>query len=190
MLEVELKFPLDDSSFGGAGSLRERLAALGAAEKGVVVQSDAYYNHPARDFAQTDEALRIRTVGSESFVTYKGPKQGGVAKTRFEIELPLAADTAEGWDDILLRLGFRAVATVTKTRTLFELQRDGRAFELTIDEVDGLGVFAEVETLADEASRDAAERAVLALAAELGLTQQERRSYLELLLEKSSRAKS
>ncbi len=181
MLEVELKFPLDD-----AATLRERLASLEAVAKGTVVQSDAYYNHPARDFAVTDEALRIRTVGDESFVTYKGPKQGGAAKTRFELELPLAAQTADGWTEVLTRLGFRAVATVRKRRELFELTREGRAFELTIDEVEGLGAFAEVETLADESARGAAERAVLSLAAELALTDAEPRSYLETLLAKPS----
>jgi adenylate cyclase class 2 len=177
MLEVELKFPLDD-----AGSLRERLAAVGAVAKGAIAQSDAYFNHPKRDFARTDEALRIRTVGDESVVTYKGPKLGGSAKTRFELELPLAAQTADGWREVLTRLGFRAVATVRKRRELFELEREGKAFELTIDEVEGLGAFAEVETLADEAARDTAERAVLALATELGLKDAEPHSYLELLL--------
>ena len=92
MLEVELKFPLDD-----ALSLRERLVSVGAEAKSMVVQSDAYFNHPARDFAQTDEALRIRTVGDESVVTYKGPKLGGSAKTRFELEFQLDAKTSEGW---------------------------------------------------------------------------------------------
>jgi adenylate cyclase class 2 len=181
MLEVELKFPLDD-----AGSLRERLVSVGAVAKGVVVQSDAYFNHPARDFTVTDEALRIRTVGDESVVTYKGPKQGSAAKTRFELELPLASQTTDGWSEMLTRLGFCAVATVRKRRELFELTREGRKFELTIDEVEGLGAFAEVETVADDSSRDAAERAVLALAAELGLTDAEPRSYLEMLLTKAS----
>jgi adenylate cyclase class 2 len=181
MLEVELKFSLDD-----AGSLRERLVSVGAVAKGVVVQSDAYFNHPARDFAVTDEALRIRTVGDESVVTYKGPRLGGSAKTRFELELPLAAKTSDGWAEILSRLGFRAVATVRKRRELFELTREGRTFELTIDVVEGLDSFAEVETLADEASRDAAERAVMAFAAELGLTDAEPRSYLEMLLTKAT----
>ena len=44
---------------------------------------------PCRDFAQTDEALRIRTVGDTSFVTYKGPKLDATTKTRRELELPL-----------------------------------------------------------------------------------------------------
>ena len=177
MLEVELKYPLSDPE-----AFRRRLAVVGAVTQQAVTQSDAYYNHPSRDFAQTDEALRVRTVGGESVVTYKGPKQGGLAKTRFELELPLAAGTAEGWRDVLVKLGFRPVATVSKRRTPFRLEREGRAFELTIDEVAGLGSFAEVETLADESDRDAAEAAVLALAAESGLAEPEPRSYLELLL--------
>lgn len=177
MLEVELKFSIDD-----ALALRERLAALGAGEFGAETQADAYFNHPSRDFAQTDEALRVRTVEGESMVTYKGPKRGGVAKTRFELELPLAPGTAEGWAGILTRLGFREVAVVRKRRTLFTLDRDGLRFEVSIDEVEGLGLFAEVETLADEASRDAAERAVGELATSLGLSARESRSYLELLL--------
>ncbi len=177
MLEVELKFALADPS-----AFRQPLADLGATAQQAVTQSDAYYNHPARDFAQTDEALRVRTVDGESLVTYKGPKQGGLAKTRFELELPLAAGTADGWGEVLVKLGFRPVATVTKRRTPFRLQRGGRTFELTIDEVEGLGTFAEVETLADDATRDAAEAAVVALAGELGLSAPEPRSYLGMLI--------
>lgn len=177
MLEVELKYPLSDPE-----AFRQRLAAVGAVAQHAVTQSDAYYNHPSRDFAQTDEALRVRTVGGESVATYKGPKQGGLAKTRFELELPLAAGTVEGWHEVLVKLGFRPVATVTKRRTPFRLQREGRAYELTIDEVDRLGCFAEVETLADESDRGAAEAAVVALAADLGLAEPEPRSNLEMLL--------
>ncbi|MEM6655825.1 MAG: class IV adenylate cyclase [Planctomycetota bacterium] len=182
MLEVELKFPI-----AAAGPLQARLDGFGAVSGDAVTQSDAYYNHPSRDFAVTDEALRIRTVvdpdgQDESRITYKGPKQGTLAKTRFEIELPLAEQTAEGWADVLTKLGFRHVATVTKRRAVYILERTGRRFEVSVDEVDRLGTFAEVETLAEPADREAAEQAVQELAADLGLTTVESRSYLELLL--------
>ena len=182
MLEVELKFPLGDPA-----GFRRRLGELVAEEAVAVLQSDAYFNHPVRDFAETDEALRIRTVGDSSVVTFKGPKQGDPslkqgAKTRLELELPLVDATADGWRELLVRLGFREVATVQKRRTPYRLKRDGRCFELSIDEVDGLGVFAEVETLAEAEGRDAAELAVVNLASALGLTQPEPRSYLEMVL--------
>lgn len=193
MYEVELKFRAD-----GTATLVERLADLGATASDSVQQADRYFNHPSRDFAQTDEAVRIRTVGpvgggevaggSASRITYKGPKQGGRAKTRFELELPLAEQTADGWAEMLVRLGFVEVAAVIKQRTAYHLERTGRRFEVSLDAVEGLGGFAEVETLAGENDREAAEQAVLALAAELGLAGAEPRSYLEMLLAESGEA--
>ena len=49
-------------------------------------QVDTYFSHPARDFAATDEALRIRSIDQENFVTYKGPKLDATTKTRREID--------------------------------------------------------------------------------------------------------
>ena len=63
---------------------------LGATIEPPVVQVDQYFAHPARDFAQTDEALRLRRVGKQNFITYKGSKIDATTKTRREIELPLA----------------------------------------------------------------------------------------------------
>ena len=83
-IEVEQKFAVDDHR-----EIQRRLEQLGAHEAGGVEQVDRYFNHPARDFAQTDEALRLRRVGEANFVTYKGPKLDAATKTRREIELPL-----------------------------------------------------------------------------------------------------
>ena len=80
--EVEQKFALDS-----VAEVEQRLAHWGAGS-GVSEQSDLYFNHPARDFAKTDEALRLRSVGDEHFITYKGPKLDATTKTRQEIELP------------------------------------------------------------------------------------------------------
>lgn len=176
-LEVELKFAIFDLA-----ALRDRLLAIGAKPQSEVTQSDAYYNHPSRDFAQTDEALRIRSVGEGACITYKGPKIGVAAKTRYELEVPVATATEQGYRELLERLGFRSVATVEKVRKEYTLSREEREFSLTIDTVSGLGNFLEVETLASESSRPVAEQAVTRLAADLGLTQREMRSYLEMLL--------
>jgi adenylate cyclase class 2 len=54
MFEVELKVRADH------GPVRERLDALGAERVEHVRQADTYYDAPHRDFAETDEALRIR----------------------------------------------------------------------------------------------------------------------------------
>src|SRR3954464_1627785 len=89
--EVEQKHRVDDER-----SLLERLAERGVEIGPPVEQSDKYFAHPCRDFSQTDEALRIRTVGEQSFVTFKGPKIDTTTKTRREIELPLDAGDPRG----------------------------------------------------------------------------------------------
>ncbi|HEY1068728.1 MAG TPA: class IV adenylate cyclase [Pirellulales bacterium] len=192
-LEVEIKFGVPD-----AAALEARVQALGAEFGPPEVQIDRYFNHPAKDFAQTDEAFRLRAVGDDVRATYKGPKLDKLTKMRREIELPIALDRAAGndaasqcddgpttvakWSELLEALGFRRTAEVRKTRREAHLTRAGRALTITLDDVERVGLYAEVETLAEEAERDAATAAVLALAKELGLSGSERRSYLEMLL--------
>ncbi len=184
--EVEVKYrtgPRDD--------LAARLAALGASVVGAVAQEDAYLSHPARDFARTNEALRLRRVGEANRVTYKGPRRAGPTKTREEIELPLGdgAESFERWLKLFENLGFRPVAVVRKARRAFRLTFRGRPVEVVLDEAEGIGTFAEVEAIAEaEADLPAAQAAVLALAAALGLseTQVEPRSYLRMALERSA----
>jgi adenylate cyclase class 2 len=62
--------------------------------------------------------------------------------------------------------------------------------QASLDEVDGVGHYAEVETMAEEARFADAKAAVLAAATELGMTQPERRSYLQLILEREPSEKS
>ena len=57
-----------------------------------------------------------------------------------------------------------------------------------LDDVESVGQFIELEVVADEKLQEAARRAILAVAGELGLRESERRSYLELLLSGKSRA--
>jgi adenylate cyclase class 2 len=175
--EVEQKVRLVD-----AVELIARVAKLGGAFGEPIEQVDLYFNHPSRDFAATDEACRIRRVGERAFVTYKGPKLDAATKTRRELELPLAAGTAEGFAELLAALGFRRTAEVRKLRRTAEVECQGRSFEVALDDVADVGLFAELETSAAEAELPAARAALAELAAKLELTANERRSYLELLL--------
>ena len=83
---------------------------------------------------------------------------------------------------MLTALGFTAVAQVAKWRTPYLLRLEGRAIEIALDEVDTLGSFVEIETVADEAHLDAARDAITRLARQLQLEQPERRGYIQMLL--------
>jgi adenylate cyclase, class 2 len=180
--EVEQKFPVSD-----AADVERRLAELGTAVGPPVAQADLYYAHPSRDFAQTDEALRIRRIGEGNLITYKGAKIDATTKTRREIELPLADgdESAARWGELLEALGFRAVTEVRKLRRTAEITWDGFHVEAALDEVKTLGSFVELEISVEEPDVEAARRALAALATRLNLGPGERRSYLELLLGKN-----
>lgn len=177
--EVEQKFAIAD-----AAAVIDKLRRLGARAGEMMVQVDQYFNHPSRDFAQTDEALRLRQIGEANFITYKGPKLDATTKTRKELELPLlaGASTAASFAELLTALGFRHVAEVRKQRQAMHLAWQGRDVEIAIDQVESLGTYLEIEIAASEADLEAARSSLQSLAAELQLAASERRSYLELLL--------
>jgi len=177
--EVEQKFPVDDLA-----GVAERMEALGATIGEAQVEVDLYFAHPVRDFAETDEALRIRRKGQKHFITYKGPKIDRTTKTRREIDLPLPAEagTFEAWRGMLEALGFSPVGEVRKSRRKAHITWQDRDVECSLDEVDRVGTFVELELIVDDKQLDAARTCIGSLAEELGLFASERRSYLELLL--------
>ncbi|MCJ2540896.1 MAG: class IV adenylate cyclase [Candidatus Thermoplasmatota archaeon] len=172
VLEVEAKAHLDEPE-----RVISNIIELGGREIYFTVQRDTYYRHPGRDFALTDEALRIREEEGRSFITYKGPKLDTETKSREELEVPLVDPKDLGM--LLLRLGFEPVAVVEKRRRGYLLG----TLEVCVDEVKGLGHFLEVEARGCEDLEEGKTR-VLGLLDTLGLERRERLSYLELLLER------
>ena len=182
--EVELKYRLSD-----AAAIEQRLAKAGATLDPPQSQIDRYYAHPARDFAATDEALRIRSVGDANYVTYKGPKQKTASKTRREIEIPVGeGEPARAkFAELLEALGFTPVAEVRKQRRRGTVLWNGQHVEIALDDVSGLGAFIELELIADERALAEAQACILSLAESFQLGPTERRSYLEMLREKTRR---
>src|SRR4051812_5270864 len=180
--EVEQKFRIDDPQ-----GVRARLIALGVEFHGAIHQVDHYFRHPSRDFATTDEALRLRQIGDSSFIAYKGPKIDAATKTRREIELPLSSGTTafSQFESLLVALGFATAGIVRKQRDCGVIHWQSHQVEVAWDEVEGLGKFPELEIAATDESLPQAKAALASLQERLGLTTVERRSYLELLLDVS-----
>lgn len=184
--EVEQKFVANDLA-----AIRQALDAAGVVWEPSIPQTDQYWNHPSRDFARTDEALRLRQVGQQNWLTYKGPRIDATTKTRQEIETPLpdGAAAIEQLGQILAAVGFRPVATVRKNRSPGSLTWKGQTIHVALDCVDGVGNYVELEIVAsDRETIEPAKSRVVSLAKSLGLAEIERRSYLELLLAKHSKA--
>lgn len=207
--EVEQKFPLALSAGGisaGAGSaaplwsvnlvtaneIRAKLTQLGARWEKAIQQADHYFAHPCRDFRKSDEALRLRRVGDDNVITYKGPKLDTTTKTREEIELSIlpGAEGLQQFQTLLERLGFVHVYVVRKTRLPGCLSYEGGEVHLALDTVEGLGDFLEIEVLAQKESLDTAKRSLESLGKTLELSITERRGYLDLLMQLSARHKA
>jgi adenylate cyclase class 2 len=175
MYEVELKVEADHDE------VRRRLTALGADPLGTVEQVDTYYEHPVRDFGETDEAFRVRREtddeGTETRVTYKGPLVEESSKTREEFET--GVEDGETMERMLEELGFEPFEAVEKRRERFACE----GYTVTLDTVAGLGEYVEVET--EAADIEPAREGAVALMTDLDLDpgEQVRTSYLGLLLE-------
>ncbi|QZA88867.1 class IV adenylate cyclase [Salinarchaeum sp. IM2453] len=178
MYEVELKVRADHET------IKSRLEESNITVDRAIIQEDTYYNAPHRDFAETDEALRIRRQQEQSadewevIVTYKGPLLDEKSKTREEIETHIA--DGETFDTTLQRLGFTPAATVRKEREYYQLGE----YELTLDAVKDVGTFIEIETETETDIEEAREGAYEQLE-ELGLDPEDhiQQSYLGMLLE-------
>ena len=139
MKEVEVKYRVDCNSLD---RIKAKIEGIGAKLVSVRVEEDVYFEHPCRSMLEGDEAIRLRRVEDERsrrlILTYKGPRSGGLAKSREEVE----ARVDDSITVILDRLGFKPVVTVSKRRTIYDLG-DLLFF---VDEVKGLGCFVEIES--------------------------------------------
>jgi len=176
MIEVEVK-----AHATNLDEIEKKVIEIGASRMGEEYQEDLYFNAPHRDFAQTDEALRIRKTKSENsektYITYKGPKMDELSKTRKEIEV--AVEDPSNVAEILQNLSFRAVAMVRKNRTIYTLDE----LIITLDQVHGVGDFVEIEKeTAEGEDTEEALNQIFATYSKIGIENGfERSSYLELM---------
>lgn len=173
MIEVEVKAKADLSK------VRSILERIGAEKIRVEEQSDTYFAAPHRDFAITDEALRIRNLDGRAVLTYKGPKLDSISKTRKEFETLV---DEENTTEILHALGFSEAGSVRKMREVF------RAGNITVclDSVEGLGEFLEVEIVAtDDCELGPIRMQLFEFLKQFGVKEEDsiRTSYLEMVLE-------
>ena len=172
MIEVEVKAKIDSFE-----EMERNLESLGATKTKSEFQEDIYFQSPIVDFAKTDEALRIRTTDNDTFITYKGPKLNDRAKTRKEVEMTveIAAKAA----DILEEIGFRPARTAKKSRQYYSYEN----FEISLDDVDGLPPYMEIEVALDDGEDySRAQEMIFEVFEKLNVTDGfERTSYMELL---------
>jgi adenylate cyclase class 2 len=180
MLEIELKVRVPSLD-----PVRRQLVGHNARFSGRKHERDVYYNAPHRDFGVTDEAVRVRYTDEHAVVTYKGAKIG-VSGLKAREELNTAVESGEVFEAILDRLGFTRTAEVNKWREDYRLGNT----VISLDSVEELGTFVEIEVLAEHDDRIAAAQ-IEEISKEIGVQGEPiLASYLELVLSKRSGVQS
>jgi len=174
MLEIELKVRVPDLT-----PVRERLLAIGAQMTEKTGEHDIYYNAPHRDFAITDEALRVRYSSGRTIITYKGAKRRDLQFKARE-ELNIIVEGGMEFEKMLERIGFRKTAVVDKVREYYSFENAS----IALDDVAGLGSFVEIEVIRSES--DVSDTSLISnIAEKIGVRgEQILASYLELILAK------
>ncbi len=183
--EIELKFAIID-----VAALRGRLAGIGAACAGRVLEANTIVDTPDHQLLAADCGLRLREirpmpakhgtgapiadnlppeVRCNAALTYKGPRfqppaeSATAFKSREELETPVGDATV--MLELLARLGYHPVITYEKRR---ETWRHG-ACTVELDELPRLGWWVEIEgpdEAAVTATREALELAATAPASD------------------------
>jgi adenylate cyclase class 2 len=135
VLEIEVKVPVSDLK-----SVRERLISLGAVlfrERHHEVNT--LYDRKDRELFSGKRALRLRTAGRKSFVTYKGaPQKSRKFKIREEYETEVK--NGRRFQKILDGLGYLPVFRYEKHREVFRI----KTLKICLDET-AAGTFLEFE---------------------------------------------
>ena len=205
MYEVELKVRAEHDR------VRPRIESIGAEPAGAVSQVDTYYDHPVREFAETDEALRIRretddaadadaaendanetggAAGNDANETGSADGEGERARVTYKGPLVDAASKTREELETAVEDGSTMAAVLESVgfepAATVEKRRERfrhGEYTVTLDSVAGLGEFVEVETEAEEI--EPAREGAVELLERLGLDPGAgiRTSYLGLLLD-------
>lgn len=108
-------------------------------------QKDEYFTPAHRDFIATKpivEWLRLRDSNGKHSITYKNWKYTKSGKSRnFGDEYESELENLDKLKKIFKALDFKKVTTVEKTRKVWRY----KDYEISVDSVDGLGEFVEIE---------------------------------------------
>jgi len=164
MIEIEVKIRIDNPL-----EMKQKLIALGSVvtiER--FLEKNAFYDFRAGSLLARKEALRLRTIGKRSWLTFKGPAQGSRS---FKVREEFESEVRNGpeFRKILKALGLQPIFQYGKRRTHL---RKGR-LKICLDET-SVGNFIELEGRRNE---------IVAFAKALGHTRADfiTRDYVQMI---------
>lgn len=168
MHEVEIRFDLRNVN---VQDVKNKILEEGGELVEKVKIEDLSFNSEYRNFWDTVECLRIRTINNEkSTLTYKpsGKKENEVmAVEEYEVEI----DKPEVMKEILFQIGFKPlepVGRIVKEREKYELNN----YTIVFDTFKNMGTFLEIEKMVkDEKRVEEVKKALKEQGEKIGLTE-------------------
>ena len=176
-IEVEIKLPATSAV---AQSLIARLSAAGSSE---VHQLDEYFDDPRESYLlrePIEQWLSVRNRDGRTIMNHKRFFFDDRGRATHNQESEVLADTVDTAIGLLVSLGYTPLVTVEKRRV--EGIVDG--YQLSVDDVPGLGHFVEIEAVRAEGNVVETRAALEEYARSLGLdpSTEDLRGYPYLLL--------
>lgn len=180
--EIEIKFKLASEHLN---RLRQWLGS-NASYQGHVEQTEYYLNNPKQSFLTQREDgfrdipesyLRVRCTKQGDWVTFKKWHLDPTTGSRvYADEYEAALDSGSTMVGLLEQLGYTEKVVIKKSRSRWNY----RAFEIVVDEVEGIGTFIEIELKQCDDSVDQGREQIYSLMRNLGISKIERidRGYL------------
>lgn len=135
MIETEVKIKVADLN-----SLKTKLLKLNVTlEKERHSEENTLFDLPTKDLYRKRQALRVRTVGKKTFLTFKGPPEKS-RKFKIRTEYETEVKNEKQLRKILKSLGFIPVFTYQKSRTIYRQKH----LKICLDET-SIGNFMELE---------------------------------------------
>ncbi|MCK0138918.1 class IV adenylate cyclase [Aliiroseovarius sp. F47248L] len=186
IFEIELRYRLGSEVL--AVEFGKNVLNQGFKVEASLSQEDIYYSSKHKDFIESEECLRIRTVDGRSEITWKPPSTADMKvadefwKEEVDLQIGSQHDIAK---KMLNALDFFEVATVEKQRQSFV---GPEGVEVSIDVVKGVGAFVELEVKHHDP--DHGKRVIRRTAEGLGLAASEicRTPYRDLVREANDAA--
>lgn len=112
---------------------------------------DQYFTDIESEYIKSRTCLRIRRTNSEKMeITYKGSsKEFTNLYAKCETNIDLDIKNYEGVVELLANLGFYSYVIFNKTRKTYSIIKDDLIYNVMIDDIKGLGSFAEFEILSN-----------------------------------------
>ena len=139
-MEIETKIKTDDLE-----AMKNKLVEMGAEFWDTVIQEDDWFKQKGKEMETQKPGsyiLRIRKQGERSFFTFKALTE----TTGAWVEHETTIDNPDEMQEILKKIGFKKMITITKERTVGKLGE----FGVCIDKVKELGNYVEFEIISDD----------------------------------------